>query len=208
MGWQLEVESFMKGRGFTQSISDPCHWSKKGDRPDLDLDVGVFVDDFLMHPVKPCPNNCMMGQGTCSYIDVTGARLAARDCLAADWACSAVCVCGVGWHGDDCSLDEPAYAQVVELRSSLLGHLSTASSMQDVFAASLNQQASSLSSIAADPSELARGGELRALSLVGGIATSSEEIVTSFVILKPFFKLLCIHPKIPFYEVEQIFISQ
>ena len=48
MGWQLEVESFMKGRGFTQSISDPCHWSKKGDRPDLDLDVGVFVDDFLM----------------------------------------------------------------------------------------------------------------------------------------------------------------
>ena len=129
-----------------------------------------------MVPVKPCPNNCTMGQGTCSHIDVTGARLAARDCLAADWACSAVCVCGVGWHGDDCSLDEPAYAQVVELRSSLLGHLSTATSMQDVSAASLNQQASSLSSIAADPSELARGGELRALSLVGGIAASSEEI--------------------------------
>ena len=85
-------------------------------------------------------------------------------------------MCGAGWHGDDCSLDEPAYAQVVELRSSLLGHLSTATSMQDVSAASLNQQASSLSSIAADPSELARGGELRALSLVGGIAASSEEI--------------------------------
>jgi len=48
MGWQLEVESFLKERGYTQSISDPCHWTKKGDRPDLDVDVGVFVDDFLM----------------------------------------------------------------------------------------------------------------------------------------------------------------
>ena len=145
----------------------------------LDVDCAYLwcsPASICMVPVKPCPNNCTMGQGTCFHVDVTGARLAARDCLANDWACAAVCACGAGWHGDDCSLDEPAYTQVVQLRNSLLGHLSTATSMQDVSAASLNQQASSLSSIAADPSELARGGDLRALSLVGGIAAFSEEI--------------------------------
>ena len=45
-------------------------------------------------PVKTCPgSNCTFGQGVCSHVDVTGATLASRDCLANDWACSAVCTC-------------------------------------------------------------------------------------------------------------------
>jgi hypothetical protein len=81
-----------------------------------------------------------MGQGVCSHIDVTGARLASRDCLAGDWACAAVCACGarydvngsaVGmWHGDDCSLDDEAYNAVVALRNDLMGNLGTATGMQ------------------------------------------------------------------------------
>ena len=48
MGWLIEVEAFLQERGFVPSRSDPSHWIKKGARPDLDVDVGVFVDDFLM----------------------------------------------------------------------------------------------------------------------------------------------------------------
>ena len=74
-------------------------------------------------PVKPCPgSNCTFGQGVCSHVDVTGAQLASRDCLANDWACSAVCTCrerfdangsaAGAWYGDDCSLDEAGFAEV------------------------------------------------------------------------------------------------
>ena len=136
-------------------------------------------------PVKQCPgSNCTMGQGVCSHVDVTGARLAARDCLADDWACSAVCTCGerfdangsaVGmWYGNDCSLDELGFAEVVSLRNHLLGSLGAATGMQDVTADALNQQASSLRSLSADPSQLAGGGEMQALELVRGIASGSE----------------------------------
>ena len=136
-------------------------------------------------PVKPCPgSNCTFGQGVCSHVDVTGATLASRDCLANDWACSAVCTCrerfdangsAAGmWYGDDCSLDEVGFAEVVALRNHLLGSLGSATGMQDVTTDSLNQQASSLSSLSADPSQLAGGGELQALGLVGGIASGSE----------------------------------
>ena len=179
-------------------------------------------------PVKTCPgSNCTFGQGVCSHVDVTGAQLAARDCLANDWACSAVCTCrerfevngsAAGmWYGDDCSLDEVGFAEVVALRNLLLGSLGSASGMQarrvsarlfshascpsdvrgvlvtlprqiartcadmtdpshvqDVTIESLNQQASCLSSLSADPSQLAGGGEVQALGLVGGIASGSE----------------------------------
>ena len=135
-------------------------------------------------PVKSCPgSNCTFGQGVCSHVDVTGARFAARDCLANDWSCSAVCECGerwvdgsfVGmWHGDDCSLDDVAFAEVVSLRNDLLASLGSAAAMQDVTSEALNQQASSLSSLAADPSQLADGGEFQALALVGEIAAGSD----------------------------------
>ena len=179
-------------------------------------------------PVKTCPgSNCTFGQGVCSHVDVTGAQLAARDCLANDWACSAVCTCrerfevngsAAGmWYGDDCSLDEVGFAEVVALRNLLLGSLGSASGMQarrvsarlfshascpsdvrgvlvtlprqiartcadmtdpshvqDVTIESLNQQASCLSSLSAVPSQLAGGGEVQALGLVGGIASGSE----------------------------------
>ena len=136
-------------------------------------------------PVKPCPGfNCTFGQGVCSHVDVTGARLAARDCLANDWSCSAVCECSerfdangsaVGmWYGDDCSLDDVGFAEVVSLRNHLLGSLGTVTGMQDITSDALNQQASSLSSLVADPSQLAGGGELQALALVGGVATGSD----------------------------------
>ena len=63
---------------------------------------------------------------------------------------------------------------MVALRNHLLGSLGSATGMQDVTSDSLNQQASSLSSLSADPSQLAGGGELQALGLVGGIASGSE----------------------------------
>ena len=138
-------------------------------------------------PVKPCPgSNCTMGQGVCSHVDVTGVWLDTRDCLANDWACSAVCTCGerfdvngsaVGmWYGDDCSLDEVGFAEVVALRNHLLDSLGLARDMQDATTDALNQQASSLSSLSANPSQLAGGGEFQALGLVGAIAASSEAV--------------------------------
>ena len=78
------------------------------------------------------------------------------------------------WYGDDCSLDDVGFAEVVALRNYLLRSLGSVTGMQDVTADSLNQQASSLSSLSADPSQLAGGGELQALGLVGGIASGSE----------------------------------
>ena len=103
-------------------------------------------------PVKTCPgSNCTFGQGVCSHVDVTGATLASRDCLANDWACSAVCTCrerfdangsAAGmWYGDDCSLDEVGFAEVVALRNHMLGSLGSATGMQDVTTETLNQQA-------------------------------------------------------------------
>ena len=62
---------------------------------------------------------------------------------------------------------------MVALRNHLLGSLGSATGMQDVTSDSLNQQASSLSSLSADPSQLAGGGELQALGLVGGIASGA-----------------------------------
>ena len=136
-------------------------------------------------PVKPCPgSNCTFGRGVCSHVDVTGAVLAARDCLVNDWACSAVCTCGervdangsaVGmWYGDDCSLDEVGFAGVQALRKTLLASLGSATLMQDITTEALNQQASSLSSLVAVPWQLAGGSVFDALGLVGGIAARSE----------------------------------
>ena len=94
-------------------------------------------------------------------------------------SCSAVCECSerfdangsaLGmWYGDDCSLDDVGFAEVVSLRNHLLGSLGTVTGMQDITSDALNQQASSLSSLVADPSQLAGGGELQALALVGGL---------------------------------------
>ena len=78
------------------------------------------------------------------------------------------------WYGDDCSLDDVGFAEVVSLRNHLLGSLGSATGMQDVTSDALNQQASSLSSLAADPSQLADGGEFQALALVGEIAAGSD----------------------------------
>ena len=78
------------------------------------------------------------------------------------------------WYGDDCSLDDVGFAEVVSLRNHLLGSLGTVTGMQDITSDALNQQASSLSSLVADPSQLAGGGELQALALVGGVATGSD----------------------------------
>ena len=55
----------------------------------------------------------------------------------------------------------------------MLGSLGAAGGMQDAGADAYNQQASSLGSLSADPSQLAGGGEFAALSLVGGLASGS-----------------------------------
>jgi len=48
MGWSEEVTNFLVAQGFSPCPSDSQHWVKRGARPDLDVDGGVFVDDFLM----------------------------------------------------------------------------------------------------------------------------------------------------------------
>ena len=55
----------------------------------------------------------------------------------------------------------------------MLGSLGAAGGMQDAGADAYNQQASSLGSLSADPSQLAGGGEFAALTLVGGLASGS-----------------------------------
>jgi hypothetical protein len=62
-------------------------------------------------PPKSCTNDCS-DNGACVHYDTTGARLAAWECGADVWSCSASCVCSAGWYGADCSLDEAAYAEV------------------------------------------------------------------------------------------------
>ena len=62
---------------------------------------------------------------------------------------------------------------MIALRNGMLSSLGDATDMQDTSTDALNQQASSLSTLCSDPSQLAGGGELAALSLVGGIAGGS-----------------------------------
>ena len=126
-------------------------------------------------PVKPCPNNCTQ-HGACVHTDVTGAHVPAEECTLDVWSCSASCLCREGWFGDDCSADPLAWAEIIALRNGMLGSLTDATGMQDVGVDALNQQASSLSSLASDPSQLAGGGELASLDLVGGIAGSSAGV--------------------------------
>ena len=92
------------------------------------------------------------------------------------WSCSAVCACREGWFGDDCAADPLAWAEIIALRNGMLGSLTDATGMQDVSTDALNQQASSLSSLASDPAQLAGGGEFATLDLVGGIAGSSAGV--------------------------------
>ena len=125
-------------------------------------------------PPKQCANNCS-SHGSCSRWDTTGAHLRRDECAADDWSCMAVCSCSTGWYGESCSYDEIAYAEVIALRNSMLGSLGDASGMQDVTSSALNQQASSLSSLAADPSQLSGGGEFTTLGLVGNIAGGSAD---------------------------------
>ena len=131
----------------------PCDYAGAACTVDTDcLYSWCTVVGVCAVPVKTCPgSNCTFGQGVCSHVDVTGATLASRDCLADDWACSAVCTCrerfdangsAAGmWYGDDCSLDEVGFAEVVALRSHMLGSLGSATGMQDVTTETLNQQA-------------------------------------------------------------------
>jgi len=114
------------------------------------------------------------GHGWCSYWDATGAQV--LECNVDDWSCDPICSCASGWYGDACAQDEIAWAEIIALRNTMLGSLGGATGMQDVSTEALNQQASSLSSLATDPSQLSGGGELLALSLVGGIAGGSASV--------------------------------
>ena len=98
------------------------------------------------------------------------------ECTADVWSCAATCACSVGWFGDDCASDEAAWNDVVALRSSMLGALAQASALQDVSAEALNMQASTLSSLVAEPSQLASGADRAALALVGDIAGGSAAV--------------------------------
>ena len=122
-------------------------------------------------PTKLCVANCS-GHGACEYSDITGAHLAARDCTIDRWSCDATCLCDPGFYGDACSLDTVAYEGIASLRSSLIGSLEIASSMQDATADAMDMQASSLSSLTAKPAEL-RGTAVQATAL--GLATDIAE---------------------------------
>ena len=158
----------------------PCEIVGSACTTRTDCFYGLCTRDALLGsvcaaPVKPCPNNCT-GHGSCVHSDITGARIPAIECTSDVWSCSATCVCRYGWYGDDCASDEFAWAEIIALRNGMLGSLTDATGMQDLSADALNQQASSLSSLAANPSQLAGGGEFAALDLVGNIAGSSEDV--------------------------------
>lgn len=48
MGWQEEATAFVESQGFTQSPVDPRHFQKKGETPAYDVNIGIFVDDFII----------------------------------------------------------------------------------------------------------------------------------------------------------------
>ena len=125
-------------------------------------------------PVKECVNNCT-GHGKCVRTDVTGARLEARECIADDWSCAASCECHDEWFDSDCSLGAEGYGEVSALRSSLLDSLGTAIEMQDTTTPAMNQQATSLFSISAVPSELSYDASVLALALVDNLVSASTE---------------------------------
>ena len=126
-------------------------------------------------PVKQCLNNCTEaeGHGYCTYFDVTGGKVRREDCTLDQWSCTAQCACREGWFGDDCSLTPEQWAEVILLRNAMMDSLGDAGEMQDAGPDAFNQQAGSLSSMTSDPGQLAGGGELAALDLVGGIAGGS-----------------------------------
>ena len=62
-------------------------------------------------PSQPCAANCT-GHGVCVHVDVTGARVAARECVVGAWWCSASCECEAGWAGASCARDATAQAEV------------------------------------------------------------------------------------------------
>ena len=78
--------------------------------------------------------------------------------------------------GVSCSRDESAQQELVALRSNLLDALATATELQDTSQSALNQQASSLSLVTADVTQLDLEGQLKALSLVHGIADHSSRV--------------------------------
>ena len=141
---------------------------------DADCYHGQCSSGVCVTPPKQCNNNCS-SHGSCSRWDTTGAQLRADECAADDWWCTTLCSCSTGWYGESCSYDEITYAEVIALRNIMLGSLGDASGMQDVTSSALNQQASSLSSLAADPSQLSGGGELLTLDLIGSIAGGSAQ---------------------------------
>ena len=126
-------------------------------------------------PTKRCPTNCT-GHGVCEYADITGARIAARDCPVDRWSCSAICACAQGFHGDACSLDAAAYEDIASLRSTLIDSLGMATTMQDSTAQAMNAQASSLASLTAKPAELRGTAHAAALGLATGIAETSGDV--------------------------------
>ena len=103
---------------------------------------------------------------------MSGLRVRASEALST-WSCSATCACGSGWNGADCSLDDAAQAELVALRSTMIHALSAVTGMQDVDPAALNQQATSLASLVAEPTQLSAGADFAALALVGGQATNA-----------------------------------
>ena len=140
-----------------------------------DCEYGLCLNGACAAPVMPCASNCS-NHGACEHMHVSGRSLASAGCRAGMTSCYAVCACDANWYGDDCAWDEAAYSEVTSLRDSMIDSLASAVDKQDVETSTMNQQASSLSSLARESSELSSAGALVVLDLASSLAEGSSEL--------------------------------
>mmetsp|Transcript_13963 Transcript_13963/g.18226 ORF Transcript_13963/g.18226 Transcript_13963/m.18226 type:complete len:2934 (-) Transcript_13963:266-9067(-) len=87
---------------------------------------------------KVCPGNCNAA-GACSFQDINGNPV--QVCDLQNSFCEAVCLCGEGFYGQDCSLTDGEVEDLQELQEIMLESLVTISSETDMTFEGVNQLA-------------------------------------------------------------------